>query len=62
MGWMRSLLEGSKALKDKYVRNAEIDEELEAYIGESVSDKMRAGRSLKDAVKDAVQRWAALNR
>ncbi len=35
MGWMRSLLEGSKALKDKYVRNAEIDEELEAYIGES---------------------------
>jgi len=53
MGWIRSLLDGSKALSDKRRRNAEIDEELEAYIGESVSDKMRGGMSLKDAVKAA---------
>ena len=53
MGWMRSLLKGSKALADKQGRNDEIDEELEAYIGESVSEKMRSGMSLKDAVKAA---------
>jgi predicted permease len=53
MGWMRSLREGSKALANKSKRNEEIDEELESYIGESVSEKMRSGMSLKDAVKAA---------
>lgn len=53
MGWMRSLRKGSKALADKRTRNAEIDEELEAYVGESVSEKIRAGMSLNDAVKAA---------
>ncbi|MBS1821605.1 MAG: ABC transporter permease [Acidobacteria bacterium] len=53
MGWLRSLLRGSKSLADKRARNAEIDEELEAFIGESVSEKMRGGMCLKDAVKAA---------
>jgi predicted permease len=53
MGWLWSLLKGSKALADKRARNDEIDEELDAYIGESVSEKMRSGMSLKDAVKAA---------
>ncbi|MBS1799998.1 MAG: ABC transporter permease [Acidobacteria bacterium] len=53
MGWIRSLRKGSKALRDKSARNEEIDEELEAFIGESVSEKMRGGMSLKDAVKAA---------
>lgn len=53
MGWMRSLGKGSKALADKHARNAEIDEELEAYLGESVSEKVRAGMNPDDAVKAA---------
>jgi hypothetical protein len=53
MRFVRSLLVGLRALVDKHGRNAEIDEELEAYIGESVSEKMRAGMSLKEAVKTA---------
>ena len=51
MRFVRSLLVGLRALVDKHGRNAEIDEELEAYIGESVSEKMRAGMSLKEAVR-----------
>ena len=51
MGFVRSSGKGLRALVDKRGRNAEIDEELEAYIGESVSEKMRGGMSLKDAVR-----------
>jgi len=53
MNTLRNLGEGLKALRNKRGRNAEIDEELQAYIGESVSDKMRGGMSLKDAMKAA---------
>jgi predicted permease len=53
MTFFRNLQAGLKALFDKRERNAEIDEELEAYIGESVSEKMRAGMSPRDAIRAA---------
>jgi predicted permease len=53
MTLLRSTREGMKALGNKQARNAEIDEELEAFLGESVSDKMRSGMSLKDAERAA---------
>jgi hypothetical protein len=45
MRFVRSLLVGLRALVDKHGRNAEIDEELEAYIGESVSEKHHSHKS-----------------
>lgn len=53
MRLIRSANQGVKALSDKQARNAEIDEELEAFIGESVSDKMRGGMDFKEAVRAA---------
>lgn len=53
MGWMRSLRDGIRALRDKRTRNKEITEELESYMGESVSDKLRSGMSLGGAVRAA---------
>ncbi|HEY8996976.1 MAG TPA: ABC transporter permease [Edaphobacter sp.] len=49
MGLFKSMRDGVKALGDKRGRNSEIDEELEAFMGESISEKMRRGMSLKDA-------------
>ncbi len=53
MKFFRNLQAGLKALFDRRERNAEIDDELEAYIGESVDEKMRAGMSPKDALRAA---------
>jgi predicted permease len=53
MRLLRNIRDGVRALGDKRGRNAEIDEELEAFLGESISDKMRGGMSLKDAERAA---------
>ncbi len=53
MGLVSNIRDGMKALGNKQARNAEIDEELAAYLGESISDKMQRGMSLKDAERAA---------
>lgn len=53
MGLIRNARDGMKALGNKQMRNSEIDEELEAFMGESISEKMRRGMSLKDAEREA---------
>lgn len=53
MGLVSNVREGMRALGNKQARNAEIDEELEAFLGESIGEKMRRGMSLKDAEREA---------
>jgi predicted permease len=51
MGLFRSTRDGLRALRDKRVRNAEIDEELESFIIESINEKTRRGMSPEDAIR-----------
>lgn len=53
MNLFRSTRDGMKALRDRKARNAEIDAELESFLSESISDKMRSGMSLKEAERAA---------
>jgi predicted permease len=53
MGILNSIRDGLNALSDKRARNQQIDEELESYLGESISEKMRRGMSAEDAIRAA---------
>lgn len=53
MGLFRSMRKGLGALGNRQRRNAEIDEELESFLGESISEKMRRGMTLQQAERAA---------
>jgi predicted permease len=50
---LNSIRYGLKALRNKSARNQQIDEELESFMGESISEKMLRGMSPEDAIRAA---------
>ncbi len=53
MGLIRGFIQGFEALRRKKARNGEIEEELQAYLEDSIEDKMRRGMGREDAMRAA---------
>ena len=53
MGVLRSMTGGLRALFGKEKRNAELDDELRAFLDASVEDKVRRGMTSEDALRAA---------
>jgi predicted permease len=53
MGLIRSFIQGLEALCHKKARNGEIEDELQAYLEDSIEDKMRRGVAREDAMRAA---------
>jgi hypothetical protein len=53
MGLIRGFVQGFEAFCRKKARNGEIEEELRAYLEDSIEDKMRHGMGREDAMRVA---------